>query len=287
MLKIVGKILQFFGFFGFAFCLILGVWILNYDIILGWFFMFSSFVSLGLGIGAWIVVVKEELPKNIAQLTSVAVLRCPNCRTLLKREQTKCEYCGAELILLPDGSAFRFRSEMTCPKCGAIIEKSSWFCMNCNTILTKDVEMLKELQRKIKFKQERVISSYMPPWMREKIESDEFIYFVLKGEGEEFYAITDKRIIKNRSGEYEEAPLSEVVSVSPIQVKTGFFISKYFFEVNTFHRTIIFDLPAIENNAQWSTTLHNWILTAIDNYNSRKKDVRASILRLPLSQVKT
>jgi len=73
MLKIVGKILQFFGFFGFAFCLILGIWALNYDIILGLFFIYSSFVSLGLGIGAWIVVVKEELREkglheNVAQL---------------------------------------------------------------------------------------------------------------------------------------------------------------------------------------------------------------------------
>lgn len=40
--------------------------------------------------------------------------------------------------------------------------------------------MLKELRRKIEFEQKRVISA-LPSWMREKLEPDEFIYFVFVG----------------------------------------------------------------------------------------------------------
>lgn len=140
-------------------------------------------------------------------MAHITALRCPNC--------------GAELVLLPDGSSFRFRAETVCSKCGAINEKSSWFCVNCNTILTKDIDMLKELQKKIRFERERAIS-YMPSWMREKIEPDEFIYFVFKMGGNDFHAVTDKRIIKSRHGKHEESSLKEVVSIGPPQVKTGF-----------------------------------------------------------------
>jgi hypothetical protein len=219
-------------------------------------------------------------------MAHIAVLKCPNCGALLERGQTKCQYCGAELVLLPDGSSFRFRSETVCPKCGAINEKSSWFCVSCNTILTKDIDMLRELREKIKFEQERTISSYMPSWMREKIEPDEFVYFVFKMGGDDFYAVTDKRIIKSRHGKYEESSLKEVVSVGPPRVKTGFGIFApsvtSFFEVNTFHGTIIFDGFSVQD-AQFCGTLNAWIKIAVENYNTRKKDVRALILKLPLN----
>jgi hypothetical protein len=216
----------------------------------------------------------------------MVVLRCPNCGALLDRGQMKCQYCGAELILLPDGSSFRFRSETVCPKCGTINEKSSWFCVGCNTILTKDVEMLKELQRKIRFERERAVS-YMPSWMREKIEPDEYVYFVFKMRDNDFYAVTDKRIIKSKHGKYEEAPLSEVVSIGPPQVKTGFgFFTPSvtsFFEVNTFHGTVVFDGFGVQD-AQFCGTLNAWVKIALENHNTRKKDARALILKLPLSQ---
>jgi hypothetical protein len=43
---------------------------------------------------------------------------------------------------MPEGSSFRFRSETVCPKYGAIIKKSNWFCVSCNNILTKYIDML-------------------------------------------------------------------------------------------------------------------------------------------------
>ena len=35
-------------------------------------------------------------------------LKCPNCGALIEKSTMKCQYCGAELILLPDSSSFRF-----------------------------------------------------------------------------------------------------------------------------------------------------------------------------------
>jgi predicted RNA-binding Zn-ribbon protein involved in translation (DUF1610 family) len=219
-------------------------------------------------------------------MARVVALRCPNCGAFLERGQMKCQYCGAELILLPDGSSFRFRSEMVCPNCGAINERSSWFCVSCNTILTKDVEMLKELQRKIRFEQERA-KTFMPLWMREKIGPDEYIYFVFKIKEDDFYAVTDKRLIKNKHGRYEEASLSEVVGISPIQTRAepGVFAPKVtgFFEVNTFHGTIIFDGFSVQD-AQYCGIFHSWVNIALNNHNTRKKDVRALILKLPLDR---
>ncbi|MEM3673295.1 MAG: zinc ribbon domain-containing protein [Candidatus Bathyarchaeia archaeon] len=225
-------------------------------------------------------------------MAQIIVLKCPNCGALLDKEQMKCQYCGADLVLSPDGSYFIFRAEATCPKCGAINEKSSWFCMGCNTILTKDTDMLKELQKKIRLEQESMISC-MPSWMGEKLEPDEFIYFVLYEEigGNNFYAITDKRIIKSRHGKYEEALLSEVVSIGPVRTKQvvrafvppviGFFhVEIGFFKVNTSRGTTIFEFEGYEVLA--CGIFHAWTTIALENYTAQKKDVKALILKLPL-----
>lgn len=214
-------------------------------------------------------------------MAHIIVLRCPNCGASIEKGQMKCQYCGAELVLLQDGSSFKFRSETTCPKCGAINEKSSWFCLSCNEILTKDVDMLRELQKKIKFEQERIKSGYMSSQMREKLEPDEFIYSLVNFKNSDnIYIITDKRIIKNKNGKYEEALLSEVVSFGPLQTK-GLFNSTMFFDVNTFHGTMIFNGFDIFNATNCGT-FYGWVKRAINNHNARKKDTGALILKLTL-----
>lgn len=210
-------------------------------------------------------------------------LKCPNCGGLLERDNKKCVYCGAEVVLSPDASFFRFRSEMACPKCGNINEKSSWICLNCNAILTKDIDMLKELQGKIKFEQERTKTNFMPSWMREKLEPDEFIYFVVKMGGDIFYAVTDKRVIKNKLGNFEEAPLSEVVSIDPPTFRPVSHSVTGWFEVNTFHGTITFDCFGV-GDARLCGTLHAWVNKALTNHNLRKKDPRAILINLRLGK---
>lgn len=222
-------------------------------------------------------------------MTQVIALKCPNCGAPLKRGQMNCEFCGAGLVLLPDGSSYRFRDESVCPNCGAIREKSSWFCVSCNTIFTNDTEMLTELQRKIRFVQDRAKEG-LPSWMRKKLEPNEFIYLVVTVNGDNFYAVTDKRVIKNKNRKYEEHPLSEVVSVGDPETgwPKGFF--DFFtltpptshFEVNTFKGSMVFDEFGIGDQG---TCFNLWINVhkALTNHNHRKKDYRSLILQLPLT----
>jgi len=212
-------------------------------------------------------------------MAKVTALKCPNCGSLISVGQNKCEYCGAGLIISPDSSFYSFRSQSQCPNCGTTNEASSWFCINCRTILTKNTDMLKRLQKKIKFELERAKTKFMPLWMQEKLEPDEFIYFVFKLSGNDFYAVTDKRIIRNVGG-YIESPLSEAVSLGPPTPKIGVFSSSVFFEVHTFHGTLVFEFSSLD--AQNCGTLYAWINTAIENYNLGKKDVRVVILSLDL-----
>jgi RNA polymerase subunit RPABC4/transcription elongation factor Spt4 len=213
-------------------------------------------------------------------MSGLVALKCPNCGSFLERGQMKCQYCGAELVLLPDGSSLRFRGERTCPNCGATNEFSSWFCTNCGAVLTEDTDMLREFQSKIKFEQERT-KSFLPSWMNEKIEPNEYIYFSLywtKG-GNNFYIITDKRIIKSKDGSYVDIPLSEVVGIGDPKVKVGFFLPSTSFEVNTFQGTIVFDFG---DDAANCGKLCGIMRKAVANYNCRKKDVKALILSLDL-----
>lgn len=209
-------------------------------------------------------------------------LRCPNCNALVSRKKHRCEYCGAELVLSPDGSFFSLRFQNQCPKCGAISEASSWLCVNCRTVLTKDVEMLKKLQKKIKFEQGRT-RSFLPSWMREKLEPNEFIHFCFywTKDGNQFYVVTDERIIKSKAGKYEESPWNEVISVGDPQVRLGAFAPSTFFEVNTSKGTVLFDGFGVKDAANCGK-LYGTMRTTLDNYNQGKKDIRAIILALNL-----
>jgi len=197
-----------------------------------------------------------------------------------------CEYCGAGLVLLPDGSSYRFRDESVCPNCGATSEKSSWFCVNCYTIFTNDIEMLTELQRKIRFEQDRAKEG-LPSWMKKKLEPNEFIYLVVTASGDNFYAVTDKRIIKNRNKKYEAYRLSEVVSVGHCEVKMpkglfDFSLPTSYFDVITFKGSMVFDEFGMGDER---TCIDLWknVHTALANHNYRKKDFRSIILSLPLT----
>jgi len=200
----------------------------------------------------------------------VIVLRCPNCGALIKREKNKCEYCGAELILTSGGS-FSFRFQSVCPSCGNINEKSSWFCVNCKKILTTDIDMLKELQKK-EFLMRLKIKYSIPFWMMEKLEDDEFVYHVfssrIKGE-DEFYVVTDKRIMKR----YEEVPLGEALSVSKPKFGSSF-------EVSTLDKDIVFEF----DNALDCELFRANVKAAIENHDLKKKDIRVLLSQLQLGQ---
>ena len=216
-------------------------------------------------------------------MSKAVALKCPNCRAALNKDQLTCQYCGAESRLLPDGSTLKFKGEITCPKCRSINEKSSWFCPSCHTILTKEIEMLKETQRKNRLEEDK-IKQTLPPQTRDRLDPDEFIYFIFELDNGA-YTITDKRLIKNRNGVYQEAKLSEITSVGQPQVKKGLgvFVSNItlYFVVNTLEGTIVLG-DFNRSDAKSCGTFYAWVLRAIQNHNLQKKDARAVLLNLKL-----
>lgn len=204
----------------------------------------------------------------------------------MKREQMKCQYCGAETVLRSDGSSI-LRTISACPQCGSPVEKSSWFCLTCNTVLTNDSRKLNymlQLQKELRYKQ-LCTRDCLPSEIVSELEADEFIYDAgVIQEGNDFFALTDKRLIHYKDGVLQKIPWSEIVSVTPVirGESSGLFsrpAMTYYFEVYTLDGTIVFE--GIEKQTS-GITFRNAVFSALSSYNSRGRDVRAIIWRLPL-----
>jgi uncharacterized Zn finger protein (UPF0148 family) len=233
-------------------------------------------------------------------MAQVVALKCPSCGAPLEKNEMKCQYCGAELVLLPDSSAFSLRSQSTCPKCGAINDRSSWFCPNCNTILTKDIEPLRRLQKKVKFVQEQQkeeLKKKVPSSFIEDLGPDESIYMTLSREqGANFYSVTNKRIIQYKDGKYKEIPLSEIVGVYPIRSKmdsrslaTAFIpvvnvLTRpqvmFEFEVSTFKG--IEKIEGLKGTPAYCGMFWRFTTIALDDYEKGREHVASKIAKLNL-----
>jgi len=185
----------------------------------------------------------------------------------------KCQYCGASLILAEDGSTLLSRKRIVCPKCGNSMADGSWFCVVCGEILTKNINHLKQIQKKIRFQQESLKNNM--PEICDKIEPDEFIYFLFRYKGllaNKYFVATDKKLIKYELyGQYWEAPWSEVVSIGNPEFD-GY---RNKFTVQTFNETVPFDFG---ENRCWD--FHRAVHQALNDYNLQKKDIRALICSL-------
>ena len=200
------------------------------------------------------------------------------------------------MVLQPEASSFRFRNQSSCPSCGAINESSSWFCVNCNTILTKDVDILKKLQSRIRFGQQEMkqeLRKKVSPSFINDLHSDEYFYSTLsKEQGDNFYGVTNKRLIKYKDGKYTEIPLSEIVGVYPPSAKVETSFLSYFapllskpqvklaFDVSTYHGIEKFD--GIVGNPTMCGLFIGLVNKALSDYVSGKKFVAHVILDLPL-----
>lgn len=221
------------------------------------------------------------------------VLNCPNCGALVSRETMKCEYCGADLIIAADGT-FASRGMMSCPKCGFSIPKGSWLCINCGEVVTKDVGALKELQRKVRFEQ-YIKRKGLPSTIREILKPDEYAYSSILQEGfwstspNRVYVVTDRRLIKLEEEEHTEIPLSNIMSVGEIEYKTEFFsFPRYEFIVHTLRGNVkfsyyIYSRQDTLTSVDWGR-FHNDVIYVLENYNLRKKDLKAQVCFLPLGQ---
>lgn len=205
-------------------------------------------------------------------------LKCPNCGAMIPRETMKCQYCGASVILAQDGSTLVPRKQNVCPKCGNSIADGSWFCVMCGEVITKEVNHLKQIQKKLRFQQESLRKDMQE--IRDKIEPDEFIYFLFQHKGflaNKYFVVTDRRLIKYELyGQCWEAPLSEVVSIgNPKFESYGSMGYRNTFTLQTFGETVTFDFG--EGNCwQFHTAVHQ----ALNDYTLQKKDIRAVICSL-------
>ena len=123
---------------------------------------------------------------------------------MVPRETMKCQYCGASLILAEDGSSLLSRKRIACAKCGSTMADGSWFCTVCGEIITKDVNHLKQTQRKMRFQQESLKNDLSE--ICDKIEPDEFIYFSFRFKGllsNKYFVVTDKKKIDMLSMTHE------------------------------------------------------------------------------------
>jgi len=215
---------------------------------------------------------------------TIVPIKCPNCGAMVSRETMKCQYCGASLILAEDGSSLLSRKRVICPKCGSAMADGSWFCTACGEILTKDVDHLKQIQRKMRFQQESLKNDL--PEIYDKIEPDEFIYFSFRFKGllaNKYFVVSDKKLIKYElHGQYWDAPWSEIVGIEGPRFESyGSWGYKNSLVVQTFSGPVTFDFG--ESNC---LQFHRVTLQALNDYTLQRKDIRALICSLKFEDEK-
>jgi hypothetical protein len=185
----------------------------------------------------------------------------------------KCQYCGAGVMLAQDGSTPLPRKQIVCPKCDNSIVDGAWFCAMCGELVTKEVDHLKQIQKKLIFQQESLRKEMSE--IRDKIESNEFIYFLFYFKGflaNKYFVVTDKKLMKfELYGTYWEASLSDIVSIG----NPEFNGNRNKFIVQTFNETVSFDFG---QDTCWD--FHRAVHQALNDYTIQKKDVRAMICSL-------
>ena len=190
---------------------------------------------------------------------SVEALKCPSCGAPLKsKDVSKCEYCGANLIL--KSNTLTLKNTIMCPKCGAIVGEGSFFCNNCEELLatsSEDLSFLRSTLKKTKLLQDKwrkligQIDAAQHTKISEKLERDEFVYYFIVSEIVSnvlvFWVVTNKRVSRYSDGKvFDDAdiPHEDIAFVTePIRVMLsgvtlyGVDISPYQGdEVSFFHR---------------------------------------------------
>jgi hypothetical protein len=143
----------------------------------------------------------------------------------------------------------------------------------CGELVTKEVDHLKQIQKKLIFQQESLRKEMSE--IRDKIESNEFIYFLFYFKGflaNKYFVVTDKKLMKfELYGTYWEASLSDIVSIG----NPEFNGNRNKFIVQTFNETVSFDFG---QDTCWD--FHRAVHQALNDYTIQKKDVRAMICSL-------
>lgn len=208
-------------------------------------------------------------------------LKCPDCGAPLSKDHTKCEFCGTELVLVQDGSAFQTRQIVSCPKCSSQIGSGSWFCVKCGYVLPEHRARILELQKKQRFLQQDVRRA--DPNLAKALEPGEFLYFTTGSKGM-FYAATENRLlIQSKKKPLQQYPWSEVVAVGEVLPRYSWGTAiGYQFEVQTFRGPEIFQFPELALSEAFR--FHSEVVVALALHNSGEKDVRQVIISLNVDE---
>jgi hypothetical protein len=219
---------------------------------------------------------------------SVEALKCPSCGAPLKsKDVTKCEYCGA--ILVFKNERLTLKNVIACSKCGAIVGEGSFFCNNCEELLTtssEDLNFLRSTLKKVKLLQAKwrnligqIDAKFDDNYIvktkiLENLGRDEFIYGFYGSEAIPdkwvFWLVTNERVSRYSDGKvFDDVDISheDIAFVNePIHVTirgVTFYrvdISSYQGDENSF----------FERNYENAYNFHKMCATAHDDYESAR-----------------
>lgn len=208
-------------------------------------------------------------------------LKCPSCGAPLSNDRSRCEFCGAELLLVQNGSAFQLKDALSCPKCGRPMGSEAWFCVKCGYVVPEDRELVRQMQKKQAFLKDDVKRN--PPEVGKILgpilEPGEFLYYAVTISKKSHYVVTEKRILLTTKKGLVQIPLGEVVAIGDVEPwSTWGNLIGYQFDIQTFKERLTVQFPEGAMNLLFR--LQSEVQAALVLHNSGERDVRAVILTL-------
>jgi hypothetical protein len=203
----------------------------------------------------------------------------------LSREALRCEFCGTELLLVRDGSAFQTSSASTCVQCGSPLGRGAWFCVMCGRVLPENKAKVMELQEKQRFLQDDIRKK--SPELASAVADGEFVQYCYHGKGF-CYAVTDTRLFAfvsiKRSPRYglREAHWTRVAAIGDIERKSPGWSGEFGaeFEVQTLDGPLTFYFGSGQPEWLQAMRFHREVGRALSLHNMGQKDIRSMILSL-------
>jgi hypothetical protein len=180
-------------------------------------------------------------------MPDIIAVKCPNCGANVSKNELKCKYCGAELIMLSKSDQdSQVEALKPCPQCNMEIEIADLICPTCGEILVKNFKdalaLYNKLNEEFAHSQNLIKKEFLEklPTYRSNgsfligtggLDSDERLYFFLpyreeplppwekQQNNKNFYAVTNQRLIlfySNKYPKYREIALNSIISVSPL-----------------------------------------------------------------------
>lgn len=221
-------------------------------------------------------------------MVHAVAVKCPNCNAGISPETSRCEYCGAYILVQNDISTLRDRCN--CTGCGESIGVGSLVCANCGIILAQsqnDIESLREIKKRLVFLQQKVKVQFSN-MAKQRIGEDEYILFY------EHAGFTENIVTNIRFFSYappgpnpellKDVPFEQIVEIGPITALPDWVnelslrrIGKILYEA----KLMTFDGPVttmVSNTADF----HKALNSALMDHIHKRKNINAILCSLKL-----